>query len=29
MPSEYILKEDSDLIYLEQGLDYLLQEITD
>jgi len=28
-PSEYILKEDDDAIYLEQGLDYLLQEVTD
>lgn len=29
MPPEYILKEDDDGIYLEQGLDYLLKEITD
>jgi hypothetical protein len=28
-PSEYILKEDDDAIYLEQALDYLLQEVTD
>jgi hypothetical protein len=26
---EYILKEDNDAIYLEQGLDYLLKEVTD
>jgi hypothetical protein len=29
VPSEYILKEDNDAIYLEQSLDYLLQEVTD
>lgn len=29
VPPEYILKEDNDAIYLEQGLDYLLQEVTD
>jgi hypothetical protein len=29
IPPEYILKEDNDAIYLEQGLDYLLKEITD
>jgi hypothetical protein len=29
VPPEYILKEDDDAIYLEQGLDYLLKEITD
>lgn len=29
VPPEYILKEDNEAIYLEQGLDYLLQEITD
>ena len=29
VPSDYILKEDSDAIYLEQSLDYLLQEVTD
>ena len=29
IPPEYILKEDDDAIYLEQGLDYLLKEITD
>lgn len=29
IPPEYILKEDNDAIYLEQGLDYLLQEVTD
>lgn len=29
VPPEYILKEDSDAIYLEQGLDYLLKEVTD
>jgi hypothetical protein len=29
VPPEYILKEDNDAIYLEQGLDYLLKEITD
>ena len=28
-PSEYILKEDDDRIRVEQGLDYLLQEVTD
>lgn len=28
-PSDYILKEDDDAIYLEQSLDYLLKEITD
>jgi hypothetical protein len=28
-PSEYILKEDDDAIYIEQSLDYLLQEATD
>ena len=28
-PSDYILKEDDDAIYLEQSLDYLLQEVTD
>ena len=28
-PSDYILKEDDDAIYLEQDLDYLLQEVTD
>lgn len=29
IPPEYILKEDDDAIYLEQSLDYLLQEVTD
>lgn len=29
VPPEYILKEDNDAIYLEQGLDYLLKEVTD
>jgi len=29
IPPEYILKEDNDAIYLEQGLDYLLKEMTD
>jgi hypothetical protein len=29
VPPEYILKEDNDAIYLEQGLDYLLKEIVD
>lgn len=29
VPSEYILKEDNDAIYLEQSLDYLLQEVAD
>lgn len=29
VPSDYILKEDDDAIYLEQSLDYLLQEVTD
>jgi len=29
VPPEYILKEDSDAIYLEQSLDYLLKEVTD
>jgi len=29
VPPEYILKEDDEAIYLEQGLDYLLQEVTD
>lgn len=29
IPPEYILKEDNDGIYLEQGLDYLLKELTD
>ena len=29
IPAEYILKEDYDAIYLEQGLDYLLKEVTD
>ncbi len=29
IPPEYILKEDNDAIYLEQGLDYLLKEVTD
>ena len=29
VPPEYILKEDDEAIYLEQGLDYLLKEITD
>ena len=29
VPPEYVLKEDNDAIYLEQGLDYLLQEVTD
>jgi hypothetical protein len=29
VPPEYILKEDDDAIYLEQSLDYLLQEATD
>jgi hypothetical protein len=29
VPPEYILKEDNDAIYLEQGLDYLLKEMTD
>jgi hypothetical protein len=29
VPSEYILKEDNDAIYLEQSLDYLLKEVTD
>ena len=29
VPSEYILKEDNDAIYIEQSLDYLLQEATD
>ena len=29
VPLEYILKEDDDAIYLEQGLDYLLKEVTD
>jgi hypothetical protein len=29
IPPEYILKEDDDAIYLEQGLDYLLKEVTD
>lgn len=28
-PSEYLLKEDQDRIYIEQSLDYLLKEITD
>lgn len=28
-PSEYILKEDNDRIRIEQGLNYLLQEVTD
>ena len=28
-PSEYILKEDDDRIQVEQGLDFLLQEVTD
>lgn len=28
-PSEYILKEDNDRIQVEQGLNYLLQEVTD
>lgn len=28
-PSDYILKEDDDRIRVEQGLDYLLQEVTD
>lgn len=28
-PSEYILKEDDEAIYLEQSLDYLLKEVTD
>jgi hypothetical protein len=29
VPPEYILKEDADFVLLEQGLDYLLKEITD
>lgn len=29
VPPEYILKEDTDAIYLEQSLDYLLKEVTD
>ena len=29
VPTDYILKEDNDAIYLEQSLDYLLQEVTD
>lgn len=29
VPEEYILKEDGDAMYLEQSLDYLLQEVTD
>lgn len=29
VPPEFILKEDNDAIYLEQSLDYLLQEVTD
>lgn len=29
VPPEYVLKEDNDALYLEQGLDYLLQEVTD
>lgn len=29
MPSEYILKEDSDAIYLEESLDFLLKEVMD
>jgi hypothetical protein len=29
VPAEYILKEDYDAIYLEQGLDYLLKEVVD
>ena len=29
VPPEYILKEDNDAIYLEQGLDYLLKEVAD
>lgn len=29
VPPEYILKEDDDAIYIEQSLDYLLQEATD
>jgi hypothetical protein len=29
VPSDYILKEDDGAIYLEQSLDYLLQEVTD
>ena len=29
IPPEYILKEDNDAIYLEQGLNYLLKELTD
>ena len=28
-PSDYILKEDDDRIQVEQGLDFLLQEVTD
>jgi hypothetical protein len=29
VPPEYILQEDESLIELEQGLDYLLQEVVD
>lgn len=29
VPPEYILKEDNDAIYFEQGLDYLLKEVAD